>query len=263
MDAGSDSLHLPIFKTWHMVLEPEFFKIYLQNRIKEDSYLLLFIFSSLFLDLPIFLLLLLCEIGLIILLLLPAVIYGFSLMIIGIIPSLMISIAVTGITIIRLPKNIYLMMKITYRTVILRRFLKMFAFILIPVIILLLPFFTFLFIFVVYLFKSFLGYPLSWTKMKKVYEEYWEVFATSVDQLAVDYGSSSGIPENWNGRVYGTGTFDPLIIFLSIILYVLTLVIHSIGITAIFILKLVPFFLLAFKNMTKDGFMFYVELGKP
>ena len=191
-----------------MVLEPEFFKIYLQNRIKEDSYLLLFIFSSLFLDLPIFLLLLLCEIGLIILLLLPVIVYGLSLMIIGIIPSLMISIAVTGITIIRLPKNMYLMMKITYRTVILRRFLKMFAFILIPVIILLLPFFTFLFIFVVYLVKSFLGYPLSWTKMKKDYEEYWEVFATSVDQLAVDYGSSSGIPENWNGRVYGTGTFS-------------------------------------------------------
>ena len=104
---------------------------------------------------------------------------------------------------------------------------------------------------------------MSWTKMKKVYQEYWEVFATSVDQLAVDYGSSSGIPENWNGRVYGTGTFDPLIIFLSIILYVLTLVIHIIGITALFIIKLVPFFLLAFKNMTKDGFTFYVELGNP
>ena len=70
----------------------------------------------------------------------------------------------------------------------------------------------------------------------------WKIFKTKVDEFSTNYGHPSGIPLDWNGRVYG-GMFNPVSFVLSIILYVISVIPFTISILTIFLIKSLPFFI--------------------
>ena len=172
---------------------------------------------------------------------------GLAFTLIGIWPAFICTFGVTGITIIRLPTNVYRHYLVTYRTVMLTRSLKLFSFFLIPIIHIFVPIVTFFICICSFLpvcaVTSFWGYPLEpWDRIRKVHQYAWTKFATQVDQFAENYGHWSGIPENWNGTIYGLA-FDPIMIVLSIFTYFIGVIPVSIAVFIIFTIKAIPIFL--------------------
>ena len=123
---------------------------------------------------------------------------GLSFTLFGIWPAFICTVGITGIVIIRIPKNIFQHFLITYRTVVISRSLKLLSFFLIPIIHLLVPVATFLVCIVAFppvcALTSFAGHPLKpWKWIKINHQLAWKKFATQVDQFAENYGHWSGI----------------------------------------------------------------------
>ena len=117
----------------------------------------------------------------------------------GIWPTFICTLGVTAITIVRIPQNVYSHILVTYRTVVLRRNLKLVSFMLIPIIHILVPPVTFIVCLVLFLptsaAVSFAGYPLEpWKRIPEIHKVAWKKFATEVDSFADNYGHWSGIP---------------------------------------------------------------------
>ena len=173
---------------------------------------------------------------------------GMSFVLIGIWPAFIISIGATGISIITLPKNIYYHLMITYRTVMLRRMLKTLSFTILPFLHFFIPpviFITGLVILLPWFCAvSFSGHPgTPWIKIKEIFTLVWNKFTKDAEQFAENYGHWSGIPENWDGTIYGMA-IDPIIIILSLFLYVIAIILISPVVFVIFIIKSIPIFLL-------------------
>eukprot|EP00092_Neocalanus_flemingeri_P014434 GFUD01015573.1.p1 GENE.GFUD01015573.1~~GFUD01015573.1.p1 ORF type:complete len:737 (+),score=107.38 GFUD01015573.1:170-2380(+) len=172
---------------------------------------------------------------------------GVFFFLLGVWPSLIVTLGTTGITIIRLPMNIYYHCLVTYRTVMLRRNIKLLSFILIPIVHLLIPPVTFiiaLFFHVPWFSAiSFAGFPLKpWKKIAPIHAIVWKKFATDVESFSRNYGHPSGIPMDWDGRVYGLPV-DPIAVIISLFLYIFATIPVTIGVFLIFIIKAIPIFL--------------------
>ena len=172
---------------------------------------------------------------------------GLVFILIGIWPVLILSTSICGITLITLPKNIYYHALVTYRTVILRRNLKILSFFLLPITHLLIPpvslivaFFT---LFPWFAWLSFTGYPgKPWKKVPKIFAKTWGKFNHDVRTFAENYGHETGIPQDWDGKVYGLAV-DPLVVVIAIFLYCIGLITMTPVIFVIFFSKAVPIFL--------------------
>ena len=153
-----------------------------------------------------------------------------------------------------------------YRTVLLRRNLKLLSFILLPVTQILIP----VICMIVSLFTlfpwfaciSFCGDPLKpWKEIENILGKTWKKFTSDIKEYADNYGHESGIPNNWDGKVYGLGV-DPLVIAIAIFLYIFGVVSMSPVIFLIFIVKAVPIFVATFLECWKDGLALYIDTIK-
>ena len=166
---------------------------------------------------------------------------------IGAWPALVTSVGITSVTLFRLPWMIYSHCLVTYRTVMLRANVKLISFMLIPLVHLLLPPSIFLGSLLVHLawFSSisFVGFPFKpWHKIPEVLKKFWEKYVTDMERLFNNFGHPSGIPQDWDGRVYGLPV-DPIKIITNVLLYLVALLPISLGTLVIFAIKAVPIFL--------------------
>merc|ERR1711894_230872 len=51
----------------------------------------------------------------------------------------------------------------------------------------------------------------------------WKRFKTDMEKHYENYGHPSGIPQNWNGRIYGLPV-DPIVISIAILVYLFALI---------------------------------------
>ena len=175
-----------------------------------------------------------------------ALLMPFSLLI-GLPPAVICSLATLFISLVRLPSNLFCHLLVTYRTVMLTNSLKLTSFILIPLVHTIIPLVTLIFCLLVggfySLWYSLIGKPFKpWYEIKLTLDSAWTIFKTRVEEFTEEYGHPSGIPQNWDGRVYGQ-CFDPVAATLSVILYIISVVPLSLSIFFIFIIKAVPIFL--------------------
>ena len=135
---------------------------------------------------------------------------------------------------------------VTYRTVMLRRNLKLLSFILLPFTHILIP----LFALIISLFtllpwfvgKSFIGFPIyPWEKIESILKGAWKMFWKDTKKFAENYGHESGIPQNWDGRVYGLA-IDPLVVIIALFLYIIGVIGMTPVIFLTFVIKVVPIF---------------------
>jgi len=181
---------------------------------------------------------------------------GLIFLLIGIWPSLIIALDITGITIIRLPLNMYYHFLVTYRTVMLRRNIKIISFILLPIVHLLIPPITLILALIIlvpwFAATAFAGFPLkNWEKIQPFHAKAWKKFATEIVGFSQNYGHPSGIPDNWDGTVYGLSV-DPIVVILSIFLYIFSVIPLSLGVGIIFIIKAIPIFLGTVNEFSKS-----------
>jgi len=165
-------------------------------------------------------------------------------LILGIWPGILIGIGVTGISIIRIPWNIYYHILVTYRTVLLRRSLKVSSIILVPPTHFLVPV-----VIAVVSFGgcipasaavSFTGKPQKpWKKLPHLIRKFWKRYVTDVKAHVDNYGHESGIPENWDGRIYGL-PLDPITIVMGILFYFYAIFPVTLGVIFLISIKALP-----------------------
>ena len=85
---------------------------------------------------------------------------------------------------------------------------KLISFLLLPFLRLLMPIAIFVGSLLVHLTWftsiSFVGYPYKpWQKIPEVLKEFWKRYVTDTERLFENFGHPSGIPQDWDGRVYG------------------------------------------------------------
>ena len=183
-------------------------------------------------------LLILCLLGLIL---------GLIFALFGVWAGPITAVGLTGISLVRLPHNLFYHAVVTYRTVLLRTNLKIISFLLLPFIHFLVPVFTFLLSLIFYSFKyfslSFVGHPLKpWLQISDNMKVGWKKFATDTDTFFTNYGDPSGIPDGWDGRVYGL-PIDPVVFVISLIIYLIVFIPFSLVTFSIFLIKAAPIFL--------------------
>ena len=183
-------------------------------------------------------LLIFCLLGLII---------GIIFALIGVWAGPITALGFTGMSVIRLPQNLFYHVVVTYRTVILRSNLKIISFLLIPIIHVLVPVSTFLLSLIFYSVKyfalAFAGYPMKpWMQISDNMKAGWKKFATDMDAIFINYGDPSGIPDGWDGRVYGL-PINPMVFVISLLVYLTVLIPFSLIIFFIFLIKALPIFL--------------------
>jgi len=166
---------------------------------------------------------------------------------IGAWPALVTSVGITSVTLLRLPWMVYFHCLVTYRTVMLRPNVKLISFLLIPLVHLLIPPALFLGSLIVHLAwfssVSFVGYPFKpWHKIPDVLKKFWAKYVTDMERLFNNFGHPSGIPQDWDGRVYGLPV-DPIKIITNLLLYLLALLPISLATFVIFVIKALPIFL--------------------
>ena len=172
---------------------------------------------------------------------------GLLFVLLGVWPAPIIALGLTAISLVRLPFNLFYQTAVTCRTALLRTNLKILSFLLLPVIHMLVPVVTLvvslLYFSVKYSFVSFIGFPGSnWRNIRKNLEIGWQKFATDMEGFYSNYGHQSGIPVNWDGRVYGLPV-DPVIVLIALLVYLVILLPLSLAVMFIFLLKCVPIFL--------------------
>ena len=181
---------------------------------------------------------------------------GLIFLMIGIWPAFILAVSVTGITIVTLPQNMFYHALVTYRSVMLRRNLKILSFLLLPITHVLIPPVT-LIVALITLFpwfaiESFAGFPTGpWKRIRKILNQVWKKFTKDVKKFADNYGHESGIPHDWDGTVYGLAV-DPLVVIIAIFVYIIGAIAMTPTIFVIFILKALPIFLETFIQFWKN-----------
>ena len=165
----------------------------------------------------------------------------------GIWPGFLIGLSFTAITTIRVPHNIYYHCLITYRTIMLRPNLKVMSFIFVPPTHFLVPFVIGALSFggavPTAAAASFAGFPhKAWSKVGHLTEKFWLRYVTQVKAHVENFGHETGIPENWDGKIYGLPV-DPMTIVMAILFYAYGIPPVSIGLIGIVVLKSIPILL--------------------
>mmetsp|Transcript_11972 Transcript_11972/g.15996 ORF Transcript_11972/g.15996 Transcript_11972/m.15996 type:complete len:658 (+) Transcript_11972:85-2058(+) len=133
---------------------------------------------------------------------------------IGVIPFIPFSLAVLGITLYRLPINVYKTIKISIFTVALKWDLKIIAIITLPFVHALFPLLSFLgalvgsfFYFIIRTWSNICEGYSPFHKWKRKFEEgikkYYKAHKDFVSERCSTYDHPSGIPMDWNGDSYG------------------------------------------------------------
>lgn len=174
-------------------------------------------------------------------------IIGLCYVLVGVWPAFIVTGRILFISIIRAPFNLYYSLRIAYFTVMIRPGLKVITILLLPPLHLLFPVFTFLIVFVgglcVSISVSFAGWPMKpWRKMSGIYNKFYQVYVVDTKKMAENYGHSSGVPEGWDGRVYGM-PLDPITIIFGILITINALICVPIGFFVIITVKAVPMYL--------------------
>ena len=175
---------------------------------------------------------------------------------IGIWPAFIIAVSVTVITIVTLPQNMFYHALVTYRSVMLRRNLKILNFLLLPITHALVPPVTLIVALIAFFpwfaIESFIGFPTRpWRRIRKILNQLWRKFTTDVKEFADNYGHESGIPHDWDGTVYGL-VVDPIVVIITIFVYIIGAIAMTPIIFVIFILKALPIFLETFIQFWKN-----------
>ena len=175
---------------------------------------------------------------------------------IGTWPAFIITFGITGTTIIRVPSSFYYTFKVLYNSACITRSLKVLIAVLSIPTIILTPIFVlisaFIISFVVCFVTSFCGWVIKpWTNIGPALKKFWKVYVEDAEAFAEDYGHPTGIPNNWDGRVYG-GYFNPLTITLGAILFVYGLVTMTVGTTHVIVLKIIPIYIFAIIKTWKN-----------
>ena len=147
-----------------------------------------------------------------------------------------------------------------------RRDLKLLSFILLPVTQILVPAISLIVslftLFGWFVSVAFCGEPLKpWKEIPTILEKAYTKFTVDIKRYADNYGHVSGIPDNWNGKVYGLGV-DPLVIAIAIFLYAFGVVLMTPLILLTFVLKAVPILVSNVIKTWKSGFTLYVDTIK-
>ena len=180
---------------------------------------------------------------------------GLVFSLIGIWPAFVITAGVTGVSIIRIPHNFYYTFKVLYRSICITRTLKLtMAILSIPTLVLT-PMFIMISVLIISLIvcfvTSFCGWVLQpWTYIEDVMKKFWKVYVTDAKAFADDYGHPTGIPNNWDGSIYG-GYFNPLTITLAAILFVYGLPSMTVGTVLIISIKIIPIYIFSLINTIK------------
>ena len=167
----------------------------------------------------------------------------------GVWPGFLIGLSFTVITTIRVPHNIYYHCLITYRTIMLRPNLKVMSFIFVPPTHFLVPLVIGVLSFggaiPTAAAASFAGYPhKAWSKVDQLTKKFWKRYVTDIKAHVDNFGHETGIPENWDGKIYGLPV-DPMTIVMAILFYAYGIPPVSIGLIAIVVLKSIPMLLRA------------------
>ena len=165
-------------------------------------------------------------------------------LVLGFWPALIVSFGVTGISVVRVPWNIVYHCLVTYRTVMLRRSLKLWSFVLtppthflVPVVIAVLSFGASI---PTAAALSFAGYPHKpWQKTKPLIKKFWTRYVDEMEAHVRNYGHETGIPENWDGKIYGLA-LDPITIVMSILFYVYAVIPVTVGVVTVLAIKTLP-----------------------
>ena len=145
----------------------------------------------------------------------------------------------------------------------LRRDLKILSFIFLPVTQVLIPAISMI-VSLVTLFCWFLGVSLCgkplkpWEKIKPILEKVQARFTKDIKRYADNYGHASGVPMNWDGKVYGLGV-DPLVIAIAIFLYISGVILMTPTIFLIFMLKSIPILIKYLISGWNSWLTFYLE----
>ena len=76
---------------------------------------------------------------------------------------------------------------------------------------------------------SFVGYFYKpWQKIPEVLKEFWKKYVTDTERLFENFGHPSGIPQDWDGRVYKMPV-HPIKIIINFCLYLVALLPVSLG----------------------------------
>ena len=132
---------------------------------------------------------------------------------------------------------------------------KLISFLLLPFLHLLMPIAIFVGSLLVHLTWftsiSFVGYPYKpWQKIPEVLKEFWKRYVTDTERLFENFGHPSGIPQDWDGRVYKMPV-DPIKIIINFCLYLVALLPVSLGTLGIFAIKAIPIYLATFLELWK------------
>ena len=181
---------------------------------------------------------------------------GLIFLMIGIWPAFIIAVSVTVITIVTLPQNMFYHALVTYRSVMLRRNLKILNFLLLPITHALVPPVTLIVALIAFFpwfaIESFIGFPTGpWRRIRKILNQVWRKFTKDVKKFADNYGHESGIPHDWDGTVYGL-VVDPIVVIITIFVYIIGAIAMTPIIFVIFILKALPIFLETFIQFWKN-----------
>jgi hypothetical protein len=185
------------------------------------------------------------------------ILIGLYYTLIGTWPAFIMTIGITVITIVRIPYNIYYTFKILYYSACMTRTLKFVLAILnLPtlfltpvVVVLVAPVVTFVTCFV----TSFCGWFLKpWAHIEIVLKKFWKIYATDAKEFANDYGHPSGIPNNWDGTMYG-GLWNPLLVTVAVITFLHGLITMSIGTVLIITIKFIPMYAFVVIRFAREG----------
>ena len=110
---------------------------------------------------------------------------------------------------------------------------KLISFLLLPFLHLLMPIAIFVGSLLVHLTWftsiSFVGYFYKpWQKIPEVLKEFWKKYVTDTERLFENFGHPSGIPQDWDGRVYKMPV-HPIKIIINFCLYLVALLPVSLG----------------------------------
>ena len=193
---------------------------------------------------------------------------GLYYALIGTWPAFIMTIGITGITIVRIPFNIYYTFKILYYSACMTRTLKfVLAILTLPTLFLtpvILALVALVVTFVTCFVSSFCGWFLKpWPYIEIVVKKFWKTYATDAKEFANDYGHPSGIPKNWDGTIYRISLFNTILITVAIITFLHGLITMSVGTVLIITIKFIPmyaFVVIRYANEgTKKALNWYVE----
>ena len=180
--------------------------------------------------------------------------------IIGVIPAIAFSGSITILTIVRLPINVFKTYKVTITTIIIRKNLRILLLMILPVVHVLFPIIV-LILGLAGALTYFTTYSIAciyegerwmkpWNDFRTGIKKYWEMHVNFVKVLDTNYDHPTGIPQNWQGTIYGLPIGPTQIIF-GLLLTIHGIIICGAGTFLVITPKWIPMIIYALYNYAK------------